>query len=172
MAPCALVFVMVPLVCAVGSWRYDALNFCPLEQIENPFPGIIGWIGQKRLNIIKNAGQQCVRALQVAGLSRRQMKAGRIAEGVAGGVDFRGRPTRWTPDAFRLPIPPFASAACRWTRTIVESILAFRCRHPAPDARKPFAMRRSCSTACAARERRGDLPVSYTHLTLPTSDLV
>ena len=77
--------------------------------------------------------------------------------GRCGGVDFRGRPTRWTPDAFRLPIPPFASAACRWTRTIVESILAFRCRHPAPDARKPFAMRRSCSTACAARERRGDL---------------
>jgi hypothetical protein len=35
-----LVFVMVPLVRAVGFWRYDALDLGPLDQIESPFPRI------------------------------------------------------------------------------------------------------------------------------------
>lgn len=56
MPPCILVFVIVPLVCAVGFWRYDALDLCLLKQIEHPFPRIIGFISQKRLNVVKNTG--------------------------------------------------------------------------------------------------------------------
>lgn len=92
MPPCILVFVKVPLVCAVGFWRYDALDLGPLKQSENPFPGIMGFIGQKRLNMIKNTGQQHIGAVKITGLSRRQVKAGRVARSITRRMDFRGQP--------------------------------------------------------------------------------
>ena len=74
-----LMFVIGSLVCAVGFWRYDALDLGLLKQSENPFPGIIGFISQNRLNMVENTGQQCIRAVKIMGLSRPQVNAGRVA---------------------------------------------------------------------------------------------
>jgi hypothetical protein len=40
------------------------------------------------VNIGDNIGQQRIRAFEIVRLSRRQVKAGRVATGIAGGVDF------------------------------------------------------------------------------------
>jgi hypothetical protein len=52
---------------------------------------IIRFIGQERLNISDNIGQQRVRTFEIMCLSRCQMKAGRLAKRIARGVDFGGQ---------------------------------------------------------------------------------
>ena len=45
-------------------------------------------------------------------LSRRQMKAGGIAQRVDGGMDFRAQPAAAAPDRFSFGPPFFAPALC------------------------------------------------------------
>lgn len=96
----------------VFLWRYDALDACLFQQIENPLLRVIGLVGQKRPNVFEKIGQQDIGPFQIMSLSRRQMKAGRVAQSIARSVYFRRQPAFAAPDALFRFVPPFAPAAC------------------------------------------------------------
>lgn len=91
MPPFIHLFIVFALLRPVGLGRYDGLNFGLFEQIKNTFVRIIGFIGQEGLYALKKAGQQSIGALQVMRLAGRQMKACRIAQSIADGMNFGGQ---------------------------------------------------------------------------------
>ena len=94
-----------------------------LQRLDHPVIGIKGFISNDRVRI--KTREQGIGALQIMRLSWGEMKPGRVAQRVAGGVDFGGQATLAAPDGFLRVVPPFAPAACWWARTIVESIIAY-----------------------------------------------
>lgn len=106
--------VQLFIVCAwdgsVGFWRDDDGFACLSQRFNHPFIGITRVVGNDRIRV--NAGQQRIGAVKFMGLSRREMKAGRVAQRIAGGMYFCGQTAFAAPDAFRRPVPPFAPALC------------------------------------------------------------
>lgn len=92
--------------------RNDALYACLLQQVKNPLLRVIGLVGQKRLNVFEKIRQQGIGSFQIMGLSRRQMKAGRVTQSIAGRVYLRRQSAFAAPDALFRFVPPFAPAAC------------------------------------------------------------
>ena len=71
---------------AVAAGRNNNVLAGPFERLDHPFIGIVGFISDDGLSL--DIGEQNIRAIEIAGLSRRQKEARRIAQGVDRGVDF------------------------------------------------------------------------------------
>ena len=82
--PICIVFALHDAVC---FWRDHGLDIDCFQHAQHPFWCVIRFIGQERLHIGDNIGPQRVRAFEIVRLSRRQVEAGWVATGIAGGVD-------------------------------------------------------------------------------------
>lgn len=102
------VFVIVTRLFAAALGRNDDAFARVLQPIDHPFLGIVGFVGNNGGCL--NARQQRIRAVQVVRLPRRQMKTGRVAQGIDGGMDFRAQPAAAAPDRFGASF--FAPALC------------------------------------------------------------
>ena len=91
-----------------GGNDHDLARLLPW--LDHPFLSIKGLIGNDRIRI--KAREQGIGSLQIMRLSRCEMKAGRVAQCIAGGVDFGGQAPFATPDRFLFTMPPFAPALC------------------------------------------------------------
>jgi len=109
MPSCVQLLIIGPLVDPVGFRRDD--NGHP-GAFEHPPLGIIGFIGEQRLNVVDDSRQQTIRPVEVMGLPRGQMKPRRIPQRIAGGMDFGAHPAFGAAETFRFVVPPFAPAAC------------------------------------------------------------
>src|SRR5215204_3934977 len=107
-----------------GFARWDDRHLAGFSQRrEHPRVGIERLVGNERLGL--KLRQQGIRSSQVVLLTAGEMKAGRIAERIDGGVDFGAQPAARASDG--LILTPFlrAPALCWWARTMVESIIAY-----------------------------------------------
>ena len=77
------VLVMGARLFPIFLWRYDALNARLFQRIENPFLRVIGFVGQKGLNVFEKIGRQGIGSFESVSLSRRQMNSGRVAQSIA-----------------------------------------------------------------------------------------
>lgn len=109
--------------CSVGFGGNDNDLARLLQWLDHPFVSIKGLIGNDRVR--SKAREQGIGTLKIMRLSRCELKPGRVAQRVAGGMDFRGQATFAAPDGFLRLESPFAPAACWWARTMVESIIAY-----------------------------------------------
>src|SRR5215211_8633596 len=110
--------------CLPGIPRWDHGCLAGLGQrFEHPRVGIERLVGNERLGL--KLREQGIRSSQIVLLTAGEMKAGRVAERIDGGVDFGAQPAARASDG--LIRPPFlgAPALCWWARTMVESILAY-----------------------------------------------
>lgn len=71
---------------AVAAGRNNKVLASPFERLDHPFIGIVGFISDDGISL--DIGEQNIRAIEIASLSRRQKEARRIAQGVDRGVDF------------------------------------------------------------------------------------
>jgi hypothetical protein len=109
-------FIQVRIICAlvlpVFLWRYDRLDPGILQQLQHAFRRVIRLVSQQRLRAGEQRGQQRSGPVQIAGLAGRQGKARRMAQRIAGRLDFRGQSPVATPEALCCRGPPFAPAVC------------------------------------------------------------
>jgi len=112
MPSCVQVLIIGPLVDPVGFRRDDNGHPGAFEHREHPLLGIIGFIGEQRLNVVDDSRQQNIRPVEVMGLPRGQMKPRWIPQRIAGGTDFGAHPAFGAAETFRFVVPPFAPAAC------------------------------------------------------------
>ena len=78
--------VIVARLLSVGFRGNDRPYFHGIQPVEHPFIGIIALVGDQGSGL--DFVDQHICAIKIAGLSGRQMKAGRIAQSVAGRMDF------------------------------------------------------------------------------------
>src|SRR5215210_3118397 len=116
-----------------GLARGDDRRLAGLGQrLEHPLVGIERFVGNERLGL--KLRQQGIRSGQIMLLTAGEMKAGRIAERIDGGVDLGGQPALAAPD--RLVRPSFwgrrprADARARW----LSRSWRIRCRRRPPGA--------------------------------------
>ena len=83
------VFIVLTRFFAISLRRNNGLNPGFFEFLPHAFIGIITLIGYDRFNAIELIRQQHISALQIMILTRREVKTRRIAQRIAGGVDFR-----------------------------------------------------------------------------------
>lgn len=81
-----------------------------LQGRDHPLLGIVGFVGDDRIR--RNVGQQNVRPVQIVGLPRREVKSGRIAQGIGGGMDLGAQSTTAASDGLVFRAPFFAPALC------------------------------------------------------------
>ena len=112
MPSCVQVLIIGPLVDPVSLRRDDNGHPGAFEHREHPLLGIIGFIGEQRLNVVDDSRQQNIRPVEVMGLPRGQMKPRWIPQRIAGGTDFGAHPAFGAAETFRFVVPPFAPAAC------------------------------------------------------------
>ena len=82
-------FVIIAGLFAIGFWRNDRLNIYRTQSVNHPFVRIVSFVCKQ--NVGPDAADQNVRAVQIAGLSGCQVKCQRIAQSVAGRMDFRAQ---------------------------------------------------------------------------------
>ena len=116
-------FIISARVLTVAARRDDEALTGLFERQDHAFVGVIGFIGNHDIGL--HFGKQDIGAIQIAGLSRRQQEAGRIAQSIDRGMDFGAQPA--TAAAYSLVLTPFlrAPALCWWARTMVLSIIAY-----------------------------------------------
>ena len=85
------IFVIVALERAVAFGRHDSVLARLLQGLEDPLLGILGFLGHDRVGL--KVRHQGIRAIQVAGLSRRQVKAGRSAQPIGRGMKLGAQAT-------------------------------------------------------------------------------
>ena len=83
-----------------------------LQHVKDALLGIIRGIREQGMDVLHQIREQRIRASEVRGLARREMKAGRIAQGITGRMEFGTQAPSGAAKAFRLWVPPFAPAAC------------------------------------------------------------
>ena len=83
--------VIAALGFSVGFWRDHRLDSGGLKPVDHPFIGIITFVREQYIGLY--FADQNVRAVQITGLSGRQVKARRIAQRVAKRMDFCAQPT-------------------------------------------------------------------------------
>ena len=94
------IFVVVALHCSIRLGRNHG-RFSGLRQgLEHPFVGIIALVCDDDGR--GESGQQRIRPFQITGLSRRQQKTGRMAQGIDGGVNLRAQPTLAASESLRF----------------------------------------------------------------------
>ena len=109
----------------IGLGGNDRRHLRLRQEGQDALLGVIGFIGEQRGNVFQQRGQEGRYSGQVGGVAGREMKAGRIAQGITGRMEFRAQAPTRAPDAFDAGVPPFAPAPCWWTRIIVASIMAY-----------------------------------------------
>src|SRR3954447_2260326 len=110
--------------CLAAFARWDDRCLAGVSQrLEHALVGIERFIGDECLGLKR--GQQGIGSSQIVLLTAGEMKAGRIAERIDGGVNFGAQPSARASDG--LILTPFlrAPALCWWARTMVESIIAY-----------------------------------------------
>ena len=80
------VLIVFPLCFAACFWRNDRLDPLRLQPVEDPPISVISLVCDEDLGL--NLTDQDIGAVQIAGLSRRQVKAQRIAQSVANRMDL------------------------------------------------------------------------------------
>ena len=93
------------------------------QRLNQPSLGIVGFIGKDGL--CGCVLEQNISTLQIVGLSRREVKACRVAQRIDRGVDLGAQAAFAASEGLLFQIPPFAPALCRWARTMVASIIAY-----------------------------------------------
>lgn len=83
--------VIVALDFSVGFWRDHCLDFGGPKPVNHPLIGVIAFIRQQDIGF--DLVDQNICTVQIAGLSGCQVKAQRIAQGIAKRVDFGTQPT-------------------------------------------------------------------------------
>src|SRR3954468_12282539 len=84
-----------------GCARWDHRRLAGFsERLEHPLVRIERLVGNERLGL--KVGQQGIGSSQIVLLTPGEMKAGRIAERIDGGVDFRAQPSARAPDGLIL----------------------------------------------------------------------
>ena len=83
------IFVVRARLFAVGLCWDDRFYFGVAQGLDHPFVGVISLVGEQRVGL--KPRQKRVSALEIMRLSGREMKAGRIAQRVDRGVDFRAQ---------------------------------------------------------------------------------
>ena len=103
----------------IGAWlasiRFGGNNnrhLRLLQHVKDALLGIIRGIREQGLDVRHQIGEQRIRASEVRGVARREMKAGRIAQGITGRMEFGTQTPSGAAQAFCLWVPPFAPAAC------------------------------------------------------------
>src|SRR4051794_29029472 len=111
------------------------------QRLEYPLVGIERFVGDERLGL--KVGQQGIGSGQIVLLTASEMKAGRIAERIDGGVDLGGQPALAAAD--RLILAQFLGRRPRAdARARGESrSWRIRCRRRPPGAGTPAPIRRS-----------------------------
>jgi len=81
--------VVISAFFAIALWRNDRLLSGGQKRLDHSLVGIVSLVGQHRISVEHR--QKLIGAVKVMRLSRREKKAGGIAESVDGGVDFRAQ---------------------------------------------------------------------------------
>ena len=104
--------IIGPGVAPVRFRRDDNRHARLFEHGEHPLLGILGFIREHGVNLGHERRQEGSSPVEIRSLPGRQMKAGRIAQRIAGRMDFRAHPAFGAANTFRRWVPPFAPAAC------------------------------------------------------------
>jgi hypothetical protein len=109
-----------------------------LQRLDDALVGIEGFVGQQSIGV--DLRKEDVGAVEVVSLARRQMKGGRIAQGIDSGVDLGAQPPSAEPDRlFGLTVFFRAPALCWWARTMVLSSMAYSLSASAAKALNTFS---------------------------------
>lgn len=98
--------VVIALVFTMGFRRDHQRLTRLLQRFEHPRIGVITFIGQH--SISGDGRKKYIGAIQIAGLAAGQMKAGRIAQCIDRGMDFRTQATFTASDGL---VPAFFFSA-------------------------------------------------------------
>lgn len=82
--------LLVTLNFSAGFRRDHGLYFSSLKPVDCPLISVISLVCQQDVSL--NFADQNIRAVQIAGLSGRQMKAHRIAQSITQSLDFGAQP--------------------------------------------------------------------------------
>ena len=110
--PAVLVSVELPGILLLRLRWNHCFYFVLLQAIQQPCSCCVGNVCQQGLDLIQKSFQQHVRALQVMGLTRTEMKTRWIAEGITGCMDFGRQTSAGATDTFLGAITFFAPALC------------------------------------------------------------
>ena len=100
------ILVIFALDLAVGLGRNYGPLACLRQRNQRPLIGLEAFVGKQDIGLHQR--QQGIGSLQIAGLSRRKMKPGRVAQGVDRGMDFGAQSALAAPDG--LVRTPFLRA--------------------------------------------------------------
>src|SRR3954468_15290684 len=107
-----------------GCARWDHRRLAGFsERLERALVRIERFVGNERLGF--KLWEQGIGSGQIMLLTAGEMKAGRMAERIDGGVNFGAQPSARAPDGLILTAFLRAPALCWWARTMVESIIAY-----------------------------------------------
>src|SRR3954452_15277907 len=110
--------------CLAALARWDHRRLAGFSQrLEHALVRIERFVGNERLGF--KLWEQGIGSGQIMLLTAGEMKAGRIAERIDGGVNFGAQPSARAPDGLILTAFLRAPALCWWARTMVESIIAY-----------------------------------------------
>ena len=104
--------------------NHDGLA-CPKQRLNHPLLCVIRLIGQHSLGW--GVLEQNVSPLKIVRLPRREVKSRGIAKRINSGVNLGAQPATTASNGLVLRSPPFAPELCWWARTMVESIMTYRC---------------------------------------------
>ena len=104
------VLVVLTGLSAAALGRNDNAFACLVQRIDEPLLGIVSLVGNDGGS--RRVSQQSISAFEVVGLPRCQVKSGRIAQSIDGGMNFRAQPTAAASDCFAFSPPFFAPALC------------------------------------------------------------
>ena len=79
-------FIVLTRLFPVGFWRNNGLDPLLFKNVQDTLVGIKGFVGEQRVGF--QIGQESVRSLQIAGLTRCQPEVQGIAQSIDNGVDF------------------------------------------------------------------------------------
>lgn len=104
------ILVEIALNFAVAPGRNNERFSAGKQRFNDTFVGVEGFVSQQGIGF--HVGQQCVGALQIMGLSRRQQKPQRIAKGIDKCVNLGAQPAFAAPDRFVFARFFWAPALC------------------------------------------------------------
>lgn len=93
-------FVVMALDFAVALWRDHRRLSCREQRFDHTLVGIEGLVCQQSIG--RHLRQQCIGALQIMGLARRQHEGQWIAQGIDEGMYLGAQPAFAAPDRFVL----------------------------------------------------------------------
>ena len=156
--------VAARLLAVAARGDHDSFAFA-LQRLDQALLCVVGFISDNAISL--GVLKQDVRPFKIMALPGREVKTGRIAQGIDCGVNLRAQTASAAPDSLFLRIPPFAPALCWWARTMVESIMAYSLSASCANASKtrcqtPVLLQREwrvCTTRkspkCSGKSRQG-----------------